>query len=253
MVEKVDITASLGVTNVVSRVSTKHESQLLRIFPICADKTIFMGKCSRKWPISGREGHIMANVKRKINTLLHNPSGVKRKYEMILRFLVRRAPVPIYHEDYNAHWKYFSFKDKTILDLGADYGSTAYFFGKNGASKVIAVEGDKTFFNKLQKYALKYKYIIPIELMIKSEEDIMRLIFNYSPDIVKVDIEGAERLLIDSSEDCLNMVDEWLIETHEPSLSEKLVKKFCDSGFSVRKIRQSEVHDILVIEKRSEN
>jgi hypothetical protein len=79
------------------------------------------------------------------------------------------------------------------------------------------------------------------------------LISAYSPDIVKVDIEGAERLLIDFSRDCLNMVDEWLIETHERSLSERLVEKFSVSGFSVKKIQQSEVHDILVIErKRSE-
>ena len=193
---------------------------------------------------------MVAKVKRKINTLLHNPKGVKRKYGMILRFLMRRAPVPIFHEDYNAHWNYFSFKDKTILDLGADYGSTAYFFGKNGASKVIAVEGDKIFFKKLQKYALKYRYIVPIELTINSKEDIKRLISTYSPDIVKVDIEGAERLFIDFSGDCLNMVDEWLIETHEPSLSERLVEKFSVSGFSVKKIRQSEVHDILVIERK---
>lgn len=192
---------------------------------------------------------MMAKVRRKINTLLHNPNGVKKKYGMIFRFLLRRAPVPIYHEDYNTHWNYFSFKDKTILDLGADYGSTAYFFGKNGASKVIAVEGDKTFFKKLQKYARKYRYIVPIELMINSKEDIKRLIHTYSPDIVKVDIEGAERLFIDFSRDCLNMVDEWLIETHDPSLSIQLIEKFTFSGFVVKKIPQSHVHDILVIEK----
>ena len=89
--------------------------------------------------------------------------------------------------------------------------------------------------------------------MIDSKEDIKRLISTYSPDIVKVDIEGAERLLLDFSGDSLKMVDEWLIETHEPSLSERLVEKFSVSGFSVKRMRQSEVHDILVIErKRSE-
>ncbi len=196
---------------------------------------------------------IIAIVKRKIHTLLHNPHGVKRKYGMIFRFFARRAPVPIYHEDYNTHWKYFSFKNKIVLDLGADYGSTAWFFGENGASKVVAVEGDKLFFKRLQKFSQRYHYIVPIELVINSGEDIKRLISMYSPDIVKVDIEGAERFLIDFSGECLNMVKEWLIETHDPNLSRKIVEKFAAVGFAVKKIRQSEVHDILAMERKEEN
>jgi predicted RNA methylase len=207
---------------------------------------------------------MMAAVNRKIHTLFYNPREVARKYlpsrfkkvadpffrhVMILLFFIKRAPVPIYYEGYNAHWNYFSFKDKIVLDLGADYGSTAYFFCKKGASRVIAVEGNRDYFVRLQEYALKYLYIVPIELMVDSEEDITQLISKYSPDIVKVDIEGAERLLLICPLGCLTMVDQWLIETHEHSISDKLIEKFSASGFLVKRIQRTKVHDVLVIEK----
>jgi hypothetical protein len=120
-----------------------------------------------------------------------------------------------------------------------------------GASRVLAVEGDRNSFLRLQKYARKYHFIVPIELMITSMEDIMQLISCHTPDIVKVDIEGAERFLSTCPKSCLNMVDEWLIETHEHSVSDELIEKFSASGFLVQRIKQSEVHDILVIRKRS--
>jgi len=63
-----------------------------------------------------------------------------RKY---FRVLILREILPIFNEDYNECWGCVSYKDKTVLDLGADYGSTVYYFLKNGAKKVIAVEGDK--------------------------------------------------------------------------------------------------------------
>ncbi len=195
----------------------------------------------------------MSQIKRKVKTLLHNPGGVKRKYDMILSFLMRRAPLPMHHEDYNEHWNYFSFRDKTVLDLGADYGSTAWFFGRKGAIKVIAVEGDKRLFEKLQEYARRHPFIVPIELFISSKEEIMRLISKYSPDIVKIDIEGTEKILVEFSKDDLNMVDRWMIETHAPVISQTLTEKFTDAGFSVRQIQQSEVQHILIIERRGKN
>lgn len=186
-------------------------------------------------------------IKRKIHTFFHNPRNVARKYGLILRFFIKRAPIPPYYEDYNAHWNHFSFRGKVVLDLGADYGSTAYFFGKKGASKVIAVEGDRGLFLRLQKYARRYHFIVPIQLMISSKEDLMQLIASYAPDIIKVDIEGAESLLSTFPRNYLAMVDEWLIETHGPRIASELCKTFSALGFQVKKIRQTEIQDILVI------
>jgi hypothetical protein len=46
------------------------------------------------------------------------------------------------------------------------------------------------------------------------------------------------------------MVDRWLIETHEPSFSERLVEKFSVSGFSPKKIRQLKFMAFLLLKER---
>ena len=56
---------------------------------------------------------------------------------------------PIYSEDYSHHWP-VNVEGKTVIDLGADYGSTAYYFLSKGALRVVCVEGNPTLFRQLQ-------------------------------------------------------------------------------------------------------
>jgi hypothetical protein len=139
---------------------------------------------------------------------------------------------PIYGEDYDRHWNFTTFKNKVVLDLGADYGSTAYYFLRKGASKVVAVEGDTVLASKLKANSKKFDKIVPIETFIDSSEKIEKLISHYHPDLVKVDIEGYEKLLLNVYN--IANVNEWLIEAHTEQLYDSIVKFFLAHGFSTR-------------------
>lgn len=174
-------------------------------------------------------------LKHKANTLFQNPIGVYIKYGTRFWGLISNGIIsmPKQPEDYDLHWNYLDFKDKTILDLGADYGSTAIYFRNQGAKQVIAVEGDHEVADKLKRYSENRAYIVPIEKWICSATDISTLIDKYSPDIVKVDIEGAESNLLLCSDKTLRSVAAWMIETHSDILHSQILDRFLKAGFSV--------------------
>lgn len=69
-------------------------------------------------------------IVRKFHTLFSNPVGVYHKYKekMKVRFVKLSGGIPpIYRKDYDKYWNFTSFENKTILDLEADYKSTAYY------------------------------------------------------------------------------------------------------------------------------
>jgi len=140
---------------------------------------------------------------------------------------------PIYNEDYNDHWNFTSFENKVVLDLGADYGSTAYYFLRNGAIKVIAVEGDQQLAEKLRRNFQNDKRVICIHGFINETKQISDLILQHHPNLVKVDIEGNEKLILNLSNEDLKRV-EWLIEAHSDEIYESLKRFFLNNQFKVR-------------------
>lgn len=134
-------------------------------------------------------------------------------------------------EGYDDHWGYTNFEGKTILDLGADYGSTVSWFFKKGAKKVIAVECDRERFNKLLDNFGNDPDVVCIREKILHGVQIEDLIIKYSPDIIKFDIEGDEHNLLLASPDHIKSVKEYLIEYHgEKSLNE-MMKVMEENGF----------------------
>ena len=172
-------------------------------------------------------------VKHKIHTTLTQPHLVFLKYGTMLKAKLNGDIVPLEGEDYDRHWKWTSFTGKTVLDLGADYGSTAFFFLKQGACRVIAVEGSKTRTAKLKTYYGGSDKVVCVEKFIGSARDIEELIGKYKVDIVKVDIQGAERYLMQVSPKLLLSVNEWLIETHSDEIRKNLERFFVGLGFRV--------------------
>jgi hypothetical protein len=190
--------------------------------------------------------HIPIIVSKKAKTLFSDPLAVYRKYKGKLKSEIvrlRGGIPPIYGEDYDRHWNFTSFKDKVVLDLGADYGSTAYYFLRKGANKVIAVEGDLELVAKMK---LNFKNdddrVIAIHEFIDSSSKIENLISSYHPDLVKVDIEGYEKLLTNID---VTKVKEWLIEAHSKELYLMLVKFYLKHGFSIRSFPY--INNLMVI------
>ncbi|MGP8069934.1 MAG: hypothetical protein ACLP5V_08595 [Candidatus Bathyarchaeia archaeon] len=130
---------------------------------------------------------------------------------------VEKIPSP-YFENYDYHWGFASFHNKTVLDIGADYGSTASYFLQNGARRVIAVESNPKLFSKLVAYFRGNQLVTTINLEVHEPHQIESLISKFKPDILKADCEGCELHLIKVEERALKTVPEFLIETHEHTL-----------------------------------
>jgi hypothetical protein len=140
--------------------------------------------------------------------------------------------LPIYGCDYEKHWGVIECRDKVVLDLGADYGSTAKFFLEKGAKMVIAVEGDERLAHKLRKNSERVKGIIAVGLRIACAKDIENLILEFKPDVVKVDIEGAEVFLKGVDSHIFSLVNEYAVETHDKEIYDLVIAKFREENYS---------------------
>lgn len=190
----------------------------------------------------------MVAIAGKLKTLVRHPRKVFFKYKNRAYFKIINAPRPYIDEDYNKHWGFADFEGKTILDLGADYGSTAWFFIKKGAKSVVAIEGDSGRAKTLAANSAKYGFI-SFEEMITSPKNIEQLLENYQFDIVKVDIEGAEIHLLQCKRELLEKVPLWMIESHSDELTRSVTNRFEEVGFRVRHIQEPDDPTILVAEK----
>lgn len=105
---------------------------------------------------------------------------------------------------------------KTILDVGAGSGETAWFYLTQGARKVICIEPDLKRIAALRRNAEKWRWDIEvIERRFKSE-DMMRLF-----DFAKIDCEGGERLLLD-----LQDLPSLAVEIHGKELAKRFAVQF---------------------------
>ena len=138
--------------------------------------------------------------------------------------------IDLTQENFENHWGYPDFKDKVILDLGADMGSTAKCFLAYGAKKAICVEGDSGLFETLKKTHPDAELCF-----IDSEEKMKSLLTKYDADIVKIDIEHGEKWLLPQTDELIGKFKEWLIEWHTGILRDEIEKKFIKAGFSVVK------------------
>ncbi len=118
-------------------------------------------------------------------------------------------------ENFESHWGPFSFTDKIILDVGADYGSTAAFFLKRGAKRVVAVEPKPVYFKQLVSNFRLDSRVTPEQIEVRGPSDLEDLIRKFRPSLVKMDCEGCEAHLTGVDPAVLRRVPEYLVETHE--------------------------------------
>jgi len=126
-------------------------------------------------------------------------------------------------EDFDEHWGFADFKNKIVLDFGADSGSTPAYFLSRGAKWVIAVSG-RADYNGLVANIQKFGWnnVTAINRWISSSQDFIDLIETYHPDIVKCDLDPETRTcklcelyLMECPDDILKLVPEYLIEWHD--------------------------------------
>jgi hypothetical protein len=122
--------------------------------------------------------------------------------------------VPSWHgEDYESDWGFLDVEGKVVLDIGADYGSTAAFFLNKGATRVICVESYLPDYEALEVLAKSDKRIEAYHKHIASGLD-FETFLAFQPDVVKIDVEGAEAHLLNVRPCVLRRVSQFGIEIH---------------------------------------
>ncbi len=138
-------------------------------------------------------------------------------------------------EHYNTKLFGISYKDKTILDLGAWHGDSAEAFLYFGAKKIIAVEGSEKDYKILRDNCKKYfgEKVYPIYCLISRPQQIEDFIVECKPDILKSDIEGAEMHLYNIKDEIWSMVPEYLVECHTDVLITGMRQKCLKTNYYV--------------------
>lgn len=126
------------------------------------------------------------------------------------------------------------YQDAVVLDIGADYGSTARFFFKRGAKRVIVSERNHDWHDELRIYARKEPRLTVVDLL--REDNVEDLLCRLDPDVVKVDCEGCERILLTVSRLLLGGPRAWVMETHSRELYDGFKAKFEDLGYQVKTV-----------------
>lgn len=137
-----------------------------------------------------------------------------------LVLLKRHAFVLI--NEWNTWEKYyltdFPLEEKTVLDVGAGCGESAFFYFLHGADKVVAIECNVEAVERLVENAHTNRWNIEIIAEpFKSEH--LEIPF----DFMKMDIEGNERQLLAVS----SLTKPCVVEVH----NNELRRKFQDKGF----------------------
>ena len=124
----------------------------------------------------------------------------------------------IHLEKPEEHWAHIDCRDKTILDLGCGFwtqqerdsgdGTARYFIGQN-PRQYIGVDANS---NDIARLSAEFPSGIFIEKHISSRDDILSLLNQFNPEVIKCDIEGGECALFEITG--LGSLKEIAIETH---------------------------------------
>ena len=114
---------------------------------------------------------------------------------------------------YDYIWSYgsISWEGKSVLDIGADIGSSAIFFLMNGADRVYLLEKKQEYKTIYESIKQKYPSLQFASMMLTSLTDAPHDI-----DVLKMDCEGCELQLL--TEDLLSKAMEFVIGLHKPQL-----------------------------------
>jgi hypothetical protein len=139
------------------------------------------------------------------------------------------------------HWRYIDVENRIVLDLGCGrwssqdkHLSTAEFFIRMGAKRVIGVDCDNKEITALQEKLTNDSLYEFIEVKIDSAQKILSLYEKYKPDCVKCDTEGAENLLFAINNEHFNKVEEYYIETHGVEMYEECIEKLQENDYAIR-------------------
>lgn len=151
-----------------------------------------------------------------------------------------------YNEDYEGMYGSVDYEGKTVLDVGAEHGSTAEFFLGKGAEFVVAVEGSLEHYSQLQRNIPKLGNVKPMRLWVNCARDFEDLL-DGGFDVVKVDCEGCERFLLEVDREKFRKIQYYIVETHTGRLLKKFMDKFSECGYIVLSVQELHKNPVVTV------
>lgn len=139
------------------------------------------------------------------------------------------------------HWNDIELvNDKVVMDLGCgwlfhEHEHTVEYFVNRGAKHVIGVEAVCSEIEKLKELYPEHTFICKTIL---SKNDIIKLLEEYKPDTIKMDIEGYESVIENITSEEFSCVKEIGVEYHNPQCKEILERKLPEFGFEIFALNQ---------------
>jgi hypothetical protein len=124
----------------------------------------------------------------------------------------------------------------TVLDIGADYGTTAEYFLSRGARVVFVTERRPEWRAALEEKAKADGRIRVVDDL--TLENAWTILLEASPDAVKVDCERCETFLLSVPPDLLARPMAWVMETHTRELYEEFKWLFHSLGYTVETVEE---------------
>ena len=166
----------------------------------------------------------------------------------------------ITNEDPIVHWPDINVKNKNVLDLGCgrwdateQSKTTPIYFLDQGAKNVIGIDSSSAEVEYYQSLNLSnakfFAESIQNSLLLK------KIINENDINVIKSDIEGAEIIFLDFTQDDLKNVSSLYIEYHGHHIKNLLIPKIKNLGFIITKIGHLWIdgYGVLFCEKEVEN
>ena len=137
-------------------------------------------------------------------------------------------------EEPKEHWSFLNPKGKIVLDLGCGkfYSSisTAQWFLDEGATKVIGVD--------INKEPIEDERFVPYAKAVSSKKDLEDFLY-HTPEIIKCDIEGAEKYFEDIHS-LPSSVRQFAVEYHDAE-----TKRICESQLEKWGFKHIELYQLF--------
>ena len=142
-----------------------------------------------------------------------------------------------YYNDCVRFYNTLDVKDKIVMDVGCDFGTTPMYFIRKGAIKVIGFSKDNQYF-----FDSRYKHF-NVDVEPNSLSNVIRDITNIKQSmdkqiVLKADCEGCEW---NFTKEFINSFDDWIIAVHTPIRNNELYNYIKENGDLIGKQEGSEI------------
>lgn len=147
-------------------------------------------------------------------------------------------------EQPSEHWGFIECENQVALDLGCGRWETIEYRDPSwpttpehliqcGASHVYAFDIDPKEIEWYTANVTPKMNVTAIHKHITNVEDIRHMLREYQPTVVKCDIEGAESVFLELTDEEFTQIKMYALETHSDHLYELFVNQFNRLGYTI--------------------